>query len=541
MNAPEIGSKRHAAEAMSLADALDRVFAPGRDPEAPFAQRLVGLLAALTNAKSVVAFEDPKADPVARVGQPSDLQPDRTAATLCLAEGRALANAGRLAAPIDQPSGPRLGVSLAMSVGNSMLASLAHERVEMVRKLCTLHVQAANVPAMAEILRHAYAVASGHWGRAQSLVDAIAGITEARSVSLLALRVGRVDRIAIAGQPEISTRSLAKFEAQERLGRALRDPDVEPGLLLLPSAAPTHALVLDGGALPGPIEAALKELFAESSAWASLWQKIWRRLRWALAAAAIAALGALPVTDGVNLPATVTAMSHRIVTAPFDGRLQAIHVREGDRVDAGKTVLATMDTRRMELELAEARGDLRAAITRRDDARGTRNAADLREAEIEAEQASLRLQALSERMVNAEILAPIGGLVLGADLERKAASYIGLGATILEVIDPGVLRIDSGVSPRARARLSAGMVATFRPDAAPTTVVETALETIAVAPEGRGAQVTFLSRSPALMAEDAAQLRPGMQGVTRVVFEDVPLALLVWRRVRDWALLTFWL
>ncbi|MEL6267778.1 MAG: HlyD family secretion protein, partial [Pseudomonadota bacterium] len=137
--------------------------------------------------------------------------------------------------------------------------------------------------------------------------------------------------------------------------------------------------------------------------------------------------------------------------------------------------------------------------------------------------------------------APIDGVVSGADLDTLPASFVGLGTPLVEIVDPAALYVVTEVSPRTRARLGTESGAVFRADARPGAPVEITLGRPAVAPDGEPPAVSYRADSPPLPAEAAAGLAPGMQGVTRVSFGRTPLALLVWRRVRDWALLTFWL
>ena len=216
-------------------------------------------------------------------------------------------------------------------------------------------------------------------------------------------------------------------------------------------------------------------------------------------------------------------------------------MREGECVIGGQTFMAIMDAGPLEAEMAQGRADLSAAIARRNSAHDQRNVAELSETEIDAERAAIRMRSLEEQLARAQIIAPIDGLVRSEELDTRASSFIGLGGVILEVIDPATLRIDVDITTRARGRLSQSAKGVFRPDAAPTLKTAFKMSSIAVAPDIVGQTVIYRGHSTALPARTAVALQPGMRGVSRFEFEEIPLASLIWRRVRDWALLAFWL
>ncbi|MEO1495108.1 MAG: HlyD family efflux transporter periplasmic adaptor subunit [Pseudomonadota bacterium] len=425
--------------------------------------------------------------------------------------------------------------------GNQIAVSLAHERLEMIRTICRLRGQSAHLSLPQGLFNAIAEVASGDWSKAQELADLIARATGEPAIMLGQLQGGCVREVHISGQAVVADRASARISAVEEMERAVRMPGANRCALVVGSAATQAVITTQERPLPEPIAQALTEVFNAHSRHGAYKPRLRKAAKVIGCIMAVMALGLVPVSDGVNLPASLVAQNHRTVTAPFDGRVAEIAVKDGQSVRAGETVLLRMDTTEIEADIALAVADLSAAITRRDAARGTRDAAALREAEIETTQATLRHDALKAQLGRADVLAPIDGIVQAEALEQRASSYVSLGTTVLEIVDPDTLEVEIMVSPRARGRLNAGAIGRFQPDAIPTTKIGFDLSTISVAPVSARKDVNFAARSKPLHGLDTSRLRPGMEGVARFEHDDLPLAVLIWRRIRDWALLTLWI
>lgn len=524
-------------ERNSLGAVLDQAFAPGRPTPADFAERVAKLAFELTGARSLTLLpEDVDAPTLATLGVAAQPDAEKDLARRALAEDRvAVRPPFALAVALPAPDGGRIALAVEMPPGNQVLASLAFERLELLRAICR-EKAATPSPISQAALEHAAAVAAGDWDRAQALVDALSAGAAGATCSLLAFE----GAVVVSGQPNMAPRASLPSDLRARALAAVKQTEPADGLRLLGGSKPSHALILDGAeGYLDRIGAPLAAVFAGAAATPSWTRRHRKRLRAAAVAALLVVIGLVPIGDGVNLPATVSALEARIVTAPFDGRVAELPVRQGDSVKAGETLLLRMDPSELELALAEARAELAGAITRRDSLRGRANAADRRDADFTVRRETLRVKALTEKIALADVMAPIDGVVQGEDLSARRGAFIGLGGEIMRVIDPTGLRIEVAVSSRARARIAEGAAATFRADAAPNAPVETSVEAIAVSPLAEGPEPVYPALTAALAEADG--LRPGMRGVARFEFDDAPLALILWRRLRDWALLTFWL
>lgn len=531
-----------------LGAALESLFDGGERPQDDFLAELVKLVAALTNARTVVALSGGGDAPLCTYGGPDHLEKDQEAVRRASGRGGVVAASptrlvGFMAISAEQTT----PLSVAMPAGNQVAMALAHERLETLRILCALRVSSTAANAPAGMIADAAGYLSARdqtikTAAAQGFVDRLAARVNVPFAAFCTLNDGRIGDLWLSGQEKVTDRGSIGADLRARVESAMRaNAPVDPGVLILGGERSTHALIIDDHAQTPRIARPLGELFSGTSQPRARLRILRRLLVGAAIGAFVIGAGFFPVGDGVNLPAVVSPTSQRIVTAPFDGRIADVLVREGERVTGGKTVLAVMDARPIEAEMAQARADLSAAIARRNSARGQRNAAELSEAEIDAERAAIRMTSLEEQLARARIIAPIDGVVRSEELDTRASSFIGLGGVILEVIDPAALRVDVDVTTRARGRLVEAAEGVFRPDAAPTVKTPFALSSIAVSPDVVAQTVIYRGRSAPLTDVHAQGLQPGMRGVSRFEFEKIPLAQLIWRRVRDWALLTFWI
>lgn len=527
----------------SLRDELSGLFGRSRLVDDRFPERLCDFVRNLTNARGVGLFsgagdEPPVAvgiiDPVERLIAVAESATDTDSV---VSDG-----ATTLAVALHLPDGNAAVLALHMPPGNPVQFSLAHERLELIHRVCESHRARRGLDLPRGLLERAAAVGKGDWSQAQALSDSLAAACGGVSVTAAELSGGRMKRCAVSGQAEPSRRGTAMAELQKRIDAAFSDNGEGSGVYLDSGAAPRFAIVLkEPPASDAAIRATVEVLTGCNRRYRG-WVARNRRLlvRTGLVAG-LAALLMWPVDDAVNLPASVVAETARMVTAPFDGQIAEIAVEDGDRVIGGESLLIRMDKAQIDLELAEARAALAAALTRKDSLRARNDAAAFREAEIEAEQARLAVDALEQKRGLADVHAPIDGIVQAEELSQRLGSFVGLGMLVLSIQGEAGVALEVVIDPRARGRMSEGNVGEFRPDSAPSRIYPISLSVISPAPVLEGDAVTYLGRTKIDAPDDGGFLKSGMQGVAHFVFDEVPLGLLIWRRLRDWVLITFWL
>jgi multidrug resistance efflux pump len=263
------------------------------------------------------------------------------------------------------------------------------------------------------------------------------------------------------------------------------------------------------------------------------------RVPWLVAGALLAAgVGAtIDVPYRVSGAARVEGASQRTMTAPADGFIAKVHVRPGDAVKAGDTMVE-LDDRDLRLERmrwsSEAdQADRQAieAVAREDRAQYAQHAA-------RAAQARAQLALADGQLARLRVVAPFDGRVLSGDLTQSLGAPVKSGDVLVAVAPEGRHRVIVDVDERDVARVGDGAVGTLALSA--NAGRERAISVVRVSPAAvaRDGRTVFEVEAA---AADETDLRPGYQGVAKIVAGERALGRVLlerpWRAVADrlWA------
>ncbi|MGR3484767.1 MAG: efflux RND transporter periplasmic adaptor subunit [Paracoccaceae bacterium] len=541
--------------ARTLSAVLSDAFDAREDDE--FARRICGLVSALLDTRPVDVFAAPApaegAEPGAPVDAPvhlagtgRDAPPDEAAqaARACLSaegDGPAVAD-GWLTLRLPRPAGGACALVCAPPRGPQVAQALAMERLTLLGALARARLEHPDLGRLRAAVVAASALSDPTVEAMRGVADAICAVTRADWVAL-----GRWDGAAVA---DVTVSGQGRPVARAALPDALRGAMRETARARL--WQPDRALMAARGRPGGLVlhvegarrDAALVPLIAAAGQAALPAGAAPRGLARRLRAAAVTALvligvAAVPLPDGVELPATVQADEFRIVTAPYAASVARIEVTDAQPVAGGRTVLAAMDATETVADLIAARAEYAAALLAREGARAGRDAAALRAAELEAQRIEARIDLLEIRRASAELVAPIDGLVIAPGLEGRQGAVLRQGETLMEIADPATLRLELAVPQAALSRLRPGLEGRFRPDFDPALIFDAALTSVSPAALDADRDPVFAAR--ARLAGDTGALRHGMTGVLVVDRTWRPVGLTAWDALRDWALLRFWI
>lgn len=265
-----------------------------------------------------------------------------------------------------------------------------------------------------------------------------------------------------------------------------------------------------------------------------------RRLGFRVGALAlVAVLGVLALAEGehrVGARAVIEGEVQRAVAAPFDGFVASASIRAGERVRAGQ-VLATLDDRDLKLEQQrwfsereQAERKYRDALARHDRAAVRILAAQLAESEAQ-------LALVTEKLERTQLAAPFDGVVVSGDLSQILGSPVEKGKLLFEVAPLDAYRVILKVEETDIRDVRVGqagqlVLAGLTRDALAFTVKNIA---IASAEEGKN-----LFRVEARLAQAAPALRPGMEGVGKIVVGERRLLWIWTHAFFDWLRLKLW-
>lgn len=210
----------------------------------------------------------------------------------------------------------------------------------------------------------------------------------------------------------------------------------------------------------------LRPIWSEMSGWAQRGEAIRRRGRhrwWLGAAGGLALLAVLPLDRHVTLPALMATIVDHPVVAGEPARVEAIHVREGDRVAAGAPLLtlASPDLDRQiagrAVTLARIQAQLDRAIA---DAEDLSNRAVLERERLAEQDALAGLQRRRGRLV---LRAPADGQVADLDRALHPGRWLNGSETLARIVTPGQHDAHGYVDGRDAARLAEGATGRFVP------------------------------------------------------------------------------
>jgi hypothetical protein len=233
------------------------------------------------------------------------------------------------------------------------------------------------------------------------------------------------------------------------------------------------------------------------------------------------------------------ATKQQVVAAPFDGTLKEVKVETGDRVRAGETVLAELDTTELKVRLADAKARRLEALTGASTAMDKERFAEAQMARARADQAAAQMELLQHRIDQAVIVSNITGTVIVGDLERREGSRVQTGEVLFEVATIESLRAELAVSEDQIADVDEGDTGTLALEGDPANRLDFEVERINPVAEVVDQKNVFKVR--ARLLETHGRLRPGMEGVAKIDLDRRRYAWIWTRKLRNWLRMKLWI
>ena len=257
-------------------------------------------------------------------------------------------------------------------------------------------------------------------------------------------------------------------------------------------------------------------------------------------ASALVALFALMLVEGehrVTAKSLLEAEVLRAAVAPFDGFISSAAARAGDTVRAGD-LLATLDDRDLVLERTKWRAEREKLVQKQRDALAKHQRTDIVVLETQIRQAEAQLKLADEKLSRARIVAPFDGVVVSGDLSQSLGSPAEKGKTLFEIAPPDAYRVIVQVDERDVRYVAVeqnGSVAIAGVPGRPLPIILTKITPVSVTEDGQN-----FFRVEARLTERIADLRPGLEGVAKVVVGHRSLMWIWTHAVADFVRLAAW-
>ncbi|MFP4350511.1 MAG: efflux RND transporter periplasmic adaptor subunit [Desulfococcaceae bacterium] len=241
----------------------------------------------------------------------------------------------------------------------------------------------------------------------------------------------------------------------------------------------------------------------------------------------------LPVQSNVSAPVQVVPERPHYVFAPFDGIIEDLAVRPGDRVSVGDLIFR-YDTRVLEKQLDEAlRGGLavaRAELARLEGAAYTDEEARARipVQKLEVRRREAEIAFLRQQLELSEVRSGADGVVVLDDPDALIGASLQTGQLILRVADPArsKLRIMAPVSDTGLIREGAAVA--VRLDSNPLHSIPARVERVGFDVELSDEQVPSVLIEAE--AEGGQEVMPGQRGSAKIAGPRVTLGMQIFRK-----------
>lgn len=258
----------------------------------------------------------------------------------------------------------------------------------------------------------------------------------------------------------------------------------------------------------------------------------------AMLAAALLIVTLVHADHRVAARTVIEGATQLAAVAPFEGYLAAGLVRAGDTVKRGQP-LARLDDRDLKLERARWASEREQAARKYQVAMAGADRSAMAVLSAQVNQAEAQLALAEEKLARATLVAPFDGIVVSGDLSQLIGTPVEQGKLLFEIAPLSDYRVVLQVDDRDMAHLAKAqrgeLVLSSLPDLnLPITV--TTITPVATQRDGRN----VFRVEAQIDSGDAARLRPGMEGVGKVVVGQRSLLWIWTHGFTEWLRLTVW-
>jgi multidrug resistance efflux pump len=240
-----------------------------------------------------------------------------------------------------------------------------------------------------------------------------------------------------------------------------------------------------------------------------------------------------------DAPFVLETVQQQVIPAPFDGYLKTVEVDVGQTVEQDSSVLATLDTAELRLQLAAANADRAGYLTQASAAMRDNETAKAQIAQANADKAQAQIDLLQFQIAQSQLTTPLGGVVVKGDLKRQIGAPVRTGDILFEVCPIESIRAQLLVPDDLVLYMEVGQEGRLATASYPDKPIRFVIERIDPMAEVVNQRNVFKVR--ARLTETYPWMRPGMEGVAKV---EVGKKRYVWiwtRKLTNWIRMKLWL
>lgn len=238
----------------------------------------------------------------------------------------------------------------------------------------------------------------------------------------------------------------------------------------------------------------------------------------------------------VTAKAVLEGQLQRVVAAPFEGFVAEAPVRAGQTVSRG-ALLARLDDRDLRLEQTRLAAELTQNERKRDEALAARDKAAISVAAAQVAEVEARLAQVEDRLLRTRIEAPFDGVVVSGDLSQSIGGPVEQGKTLFELAPMSGYRVVLKVDERDVRRVSPGQRGELVLSGTSGEKQAFTVRNVSTAGVDDGRNVF---RVEAELDAANTKLRPGMEGVGKLVVGEETLLWIWTHRLVNWVRMALW-
>lgn len=247
----------------------------------------------------------------------------------------------------------------------------------------------------------------------------------------------------------------------------------------------------------------------------------------------------------VEAPFVVEATKRQIIPAPFDGYLKDVLVEPGHQITAYQSVLATIETAELQLQLVAAIAEYNGYVKEADIARSEGKTAEVQIANAQADRISSQVRLLRYQIDHATIMSPIDGVVLTGDLKKELGRPLQTGDVMFEVAPLESMRAEMSVPEdvitEVQAAFNRGETLEGELAAASHPGNYLPFEVELVNPIAEVTEQKNVFRVRLKLKDTETWMRPGMEGIAKIHVDRRHYAWIWSRELINWLRMKLWI
>lgn len=222
----------------------------------------------------------------------------------------------------------------------------------------------------------------------------------------------------------------------------------------------------------------------------------------------------VPAKQRITATASLEGSMQRAIVAPVDGYIKTVYAQAGDTVAEGQSLVA-LDNNDLSLRY-EQRSSERDKLTNEYQlAWANRDKPQIAILSARLAQSEAQLALIESEMSKSEITAPFGGQLISGDLSHLAGTPVKQGQLLFELVPLTGFTLTLDVNEYDVGKLADGQEGVLRLTARPNDSIDFTVQKALPVASIKQDQSVF--RIEATLENPPPNLRPGMQGVGKVV------------------------